>query len=114
LQKVTPPSIPGKESTERRREKHRMNDLQSRTRPGHQPNSDVAALRAIRQATRDYLIVLAAALRALDNGAIAGKPELAYLRNAISVAAGARGTSYSFGTPANIERPLSRALGEAP
>ena len=86
-------------------------DTDSRTRP-RQPDPNVAALRALRQATRDYLVVLDAGLKALTNEAIEGKPELAYIRSAISIATGARGSGYSFGTPANIERLLSRALGE--
>jgi hypothetical protein len=88
------------------------NDMQSRTRPGRQPDPNVAALRAIRAATRDYLIVLDAALAALTNDAIADNPDLAYLRSAIAIAAGARGAGYGFGSAANIERLLSKALGE--
>jgi len=49
--------------------------MESRTRPSWQPDSDVTALRALRKATRDYVIVLEAGLAALTNHAIEGKPE---------------------------------------
>ena len=90
------------------------NDLRSRTRPGKQPDPNIAALRGIRAATRDYIIVLDAALKALNDDVIEGKPELAYLRSALAIAAGARnsGSGYSFGTPINIERLITRLLGE--
>ncbi len=88
-------------------------ELESRTRPGRQPNPDVSALRALRRATDDYILILTAGYEALTNEAIAHSPELAYLRSAIGVAIGARsGSGYSFGTPVGIRNMLSRLLGE--
>ncbi len=89
-----------------------MNDTPTRTRPSGRPDHVIAMLRALRSDTRDYIVALEAALTVLSDTAIEGKPELAYVRSAISIAAGARGTSYGFGSAANIERLLSRALGE--
>ena len=54
-----------------------MSDIESRTPPGRQPDHDVAAIRALRKATRDYIIVLEAGLVALTDDAIAGNPALA-------------------------------------
>lgn len=50
--------------------------MQSRTRPGRQVpvDPDVAALPALRRATRDYLVVLEAGLKALTDPAIEDKP----------------------------------------
>jgi hypothetical protein len=91
-----------------------MSTMDSRTRPRRQPNPDVAALRSIRRATRDYLVVLDAALAALTDEAIESKPQLAYLQAALAIAAGRRGTNAGsgFGTPIQIEAMLSRLLGE--
>lgn len=84
----------------------------SRTRPGRQPDPNVLALRALRNATDDYLIVLEAGYVALTDQAIAGKPNLAYLRSALAVAAGKRGSG-AFGTPLGIRNMLTQALGES-
>jgi hypothetical protein len=89
-----------------------MSDLDSRPRPGKQPN-DVAALRALRTATRDYMVVLEAGYQALTNGAIERKPELAYLRSCLGLAIGKRGTGAGFGTPVQLEGMLTRMLGES-
>jgi hypothetical protein len=87
--------------------------MESRTRPRPRPDPDVAALRAIRKATRDYLTVLDHALAALTDDAVASKPELAYLRSALAIATGKRGSGgVSFGTPVQLEGMLSRLLGE--
>jgi hypothetical protein len=83
--------------------------MESRTRP-RPPNDNVAALRAIRKATRDYIVVLDAGLRALDQAA-EGHPELVYLRAALAVATGRRVSS--FGTPHAIEIMITKMLGES-
>ncbi len=75
-------------------------------------NPDIAALRALRKATHDYITVLEAAHAALGDPVIEGKPELAYLRGALAVAAGKRGAA-PFGTPIMVRNLLSRMLGEA-
>jgi hypothetical protein len=87
-------------------------EMHSRSRPGKQPDPDITGLRALRQATRDYIMVLDAAYAALTDDAIAGKPQLAYLRSALAVATGRRGGA-SFGTPIQMEHALSRLLGES-
>jgi len=77
------------------------------------PDPDVSALRAIRKATRDYMLILNATLDALTDDAIAAKPEVAYLRSALAIALGKRGSGgVSFGTPIQLEGMLSRLLGE--
>jgi hypothetical protein len=87
------------------------NDMSSRTRPNRQPNPDVKALRALRRATRDYIVVLEAGLQALDVAAIQTNPQLVYLRTALAVATGKRGSA--FGTPYALEVMLTNMLGES-
>jgi len=87
------------------------NDLESRTRPGKQPDPEAATLRALRTATRDYIVVLGAGLKAQIDEAIEGKPELVYIRAALANATGQRGSG-DFGTPIGIEHALSHLLGE--
>jgi hypothetical protein len=85
--------------------------MESRTRPGAKPpNDNVAALRALRKATRDYLVVLDAGFKALDQVASAN-PELVYLRTALAIATGRRGSA--FGTPHGIETMITGLLGES-
>lgn len=88
----------------------RSNDLPSRTRPGRKPDPDVSALRALRKATRDYLLVCDAFLKALDQAA-EGNPELTYLRTALAVATGKRGSSFS--TAHSVAVMLDNLLGES-
>jgi len=85
--------------------------MDSRTRPGKKPDNNVASLRALRRATRDYIVVLEAGYAALTDEAVAGKPELVYVRTALAIATGKRGSG-GFGTPIGIERMLSGLLGE--
>ena len=87
-------------------------DMESRTRPGKLPNPGVVALRALRQATRDYILVLDAGYSALTDEAIEGRGDLAYLRSAIAIATGKRGGA-SFGSPISLEHMLTRLLGES-
>jgi hypothetical protein len=82
--------------------------MESRMRP----DPDVSALRAIRKATRDYMLILDAALVGLSDDVVAGKPQMAYVRSALAIATGKRGAGVSFGTPVQIEGMLSRMLGE--
>ena len=90
-----------------------MNHMESRTRPGpHQPDPDVTALRALRQATSDYILVLTAGYQALTDAAIARSPGFVYLRTALAIATGKRGSG-GLGTPIGIESMLSKLLGEA-
>jgi len=89
-----------------------MNDMESRTRPAGRPSPDVAALRALRKATRDYLLVLEAGYQALGNDVIEKSPDLGYLRSELAVTTGTRGSG-GFGTVISIERRLTQLLGEA-
>ena len=73
--------------------------------------NDLAALRALRRATRDCIVVLEAGRSALTNEVIEGTPEMAYIRSMLAVTTGRRGNG-GFGTPIGIEPMLSRALGE--
>ncbi len=75
-----------------------------------QPDPVVVALRALRAATRDYLIALGSALKVLTPEAVNDHSDLYYVRTALIVATGQR--SVSFGTAAAIEKMLNRALGE--
>lgn len=81
--------------------------MHSRSRPR---DPIISALRGLRSATRDYIVVAEATLRALD--ALEGHDELVYLRAALAVACGRRGAA--FGTPFAIEKQISALLGEEP
>ena len=91
------------------------NDTRSRTRPGKQLDPRVRLLRELRTATRNYVTTLEAGLSVLTEELVGGDPQLATIRTLLRVATGARstGAGYAFGTPINIERLLSQALGEA-
>ena len=88
-----------------------MNDMASRTRPSRR-NPDEVSLRALRNATFDYMLVLRAGEAALTDEAIAGRPDLTYLRNQIRAAL-RQDRVHSFSNPAAIMGTLARLLGEA-
>lgn len=77
-----------------------------------EPDPNVASLRSLRRATRDYLIVCEAASQAMDNDAVRQQPDLHYLRAELEVATGKRGHG-GFGTPVSLEHRLTQLLGEA-
>lgn len=77
------------------------------------PDPTVKLLRELRSATRQCILAYDAGLAVLTEDFTAGNPELVYVRSALRVATGARGSGYSFGTPSGIERMLSKALGES-
>jgi len=85
--------------------------MESQTRPANR-NSDIAALRALRNACRDFIIVCEAGYAALTDEVIERRPDLVYLRTSLAVASGKQGTGATFGTPIEIERRLSHLPGE--
>ena len=73
---------------------------------------NVASLRVLRNATRDYIVVLDAAWEALTPEAVQHEPQLYHLRTAIGVSIGKLGHA-GLGTALGIEHQISRCLGEA-
>jgi hypothetical protein len=88
-------------------------EMDSRTRPGNRPPNDIAALRALRNATRDYIVVCHAGIEALSEEAVARRPRLGMLKTSLAVATGRRGSGFGIGTPIGLEEMLARLLGEA-
>ena len=76
------------------------------------PPNDTAALRALRNAPFDYMLVLRAGVEALTDEAVAGWPDLACLRSQLRAALRQDRIS-SFSNPAAIMGTLARLLGEA-